>query len=41
MCHSLNVVNSVIDIFSLSLECHYLTDLKQSAVMNKMQMSET
>jgi len=40
MCHSLIIVNSVIDILPLLLECHYLTDLKQSAVMNKVQMSE-
>jgi len=41
MCHSLVIMNSVIiDILQLLLECHYLTDLKQSAVMNEVQMSE-
>lgn len=41
MCHCLVVVNSVvIDILQLSLKRYYLTDLKQSAVMNKVQMSE-
>jgi hypothetical protein len=40
MCHSLVIVNSVKDILQLLLECHYLTDLKQSAVMKKVQMSE-
>ena len=37
MCH----VNSIsIHILQLSLERHYLTDLKQSAVMNKVQMNK-
>ena len=41
MCHSLVIVNSdIIDILQLSLERHYLTDLKQSAFLNKVQMSE-
>jgi hypothetical protein len=41
MCHSLVVVNSVLTyILQLLLGLHYITDLKKSAVMNKVQMSE-
>jgi hypothetical protein len=41
MCHSFVIVNSVLMyILQLLLGLHYVTDLKQSAIMNKVQMTE-